>query len=279
MRSKSTISVPTKQEIFGEDFPFGHNAPQDSQDSHRLLGSTRLSSTFKEKQRAFSPSNERNEAPGPLDPSEFDFGDWVRHVYDSQQEPPNEERGHWSSPVFYFARLVKSHPAVTDLSDHEAMVKVEKLLRKWEKFPTTADPWKEFFPDATDGEAARLDFMVSWNAVRHVPFHDVLSNALRQADSKPLEPPNERGPLYKRFISLAGWLQVLLPGKPILLPTRRLADLLGCDQRTVSRLRKLAVEDKLLVPVKEHCYRPGAKSRATEFRFVIECYAEFSGRQ
>jgi hypothetical protein len=77
---------------------------------------------------------------------------------------------------------------------------VEKLLREWQGFPSTADPWKVFFPEATDGDAARLDFMVSWNAVRHVPFHDVLSNALRLADLKPLEPPIERGRLYKRFI-------------------------------------------------------------------------------
>ncbi len=123
--------------------------------------------------------------------------------------------------------------------------------------------------------------MVSWDAVRHVPFHDVLSNALRLADNKPLKPPTERGKLYQRFISVAGWLQVLLSGKPILLPTRKVAALLGCDQRTVSRMRKLGVKDKLLVPVKEHCYRPaGGKSEATEFRFAIERYpVELSGQQ
>jgi hypothetical protein len=123
MSQRSTISGPTKEEMFGEDFSFGHNVPQDSQDSqesHRLSGTTRLSSTLKEKQRVFSPSKEKREAPAPLDPGEYDFAEWVGHVYDSRQEQPEEARGHWRSPLFYFARFVKSHPAVTELSDHEA---------------------------------------------------------------------------------------------------------------------------------------------------------------
>jgi hypothetical protein len=279
---KSKISSPTKGEIFGPDFPFGHNVPQDSQDSQELHGLsriTRLSSTFKEKQGDFPPSKEKGEALASLDPGDFDLCDWVKLAYASHQEQPEEDREHWQSPLFYFARFVKAHPAVSELSDHEAMVKVEKLLQELDKFPSSADPWKLCFPEAADGDAARLDFMVSWNAVRHVPFRDVLANALTLADKRPLAPPYERGRLYKRFISLAGWLQVLLAGKPILLPTRKVADLLGCDQRTVSRLRKLGIEDELLIPVKEHCYRSGGRSEATEFRFAIEHFPELSGRR
>lgn len=282
MSPKSTIRSPAKGEIFGSDFPFGQNAPQDSQDSqesHGLLRITRLCSTFKEKQRVSTLSKEKEGSLASPSPGDFDLDDWVRHVYASHQEQPEEERGHWQSALFYFARFVKAHPAVSELSDHAAMLTVEKLLQEWDEFPSSADPWKVRFPEAADGDAARLDFMVSWNAVRHVPFRDVLANALHLADKRPLAPAYERGRLYKRFMSLAGWLQVLLAGNSILLPTRKLAELLGCDQRTVSRLRKLAVEDGFLTPIREHCYRPGGKSEATEFRFATERFPELSGRR
>lgn len=281
MRPRNTIVVPTKEEIFGTGFPFGHNAPQDSQefqDSHRLSRPTRLSSTSKEKQRAQFSTSEKG--PASLLPGQFDLSEWVKHGYDSHTEQPGSEWDHWHSPLFYFARFVKAHPDVTELSDYEAAKQIEDLMRQWLPPGEASNPWEHFFAEVSgDGEAARLDFMTSWNAVRHVPFHDVLSNALRLADEKPLVPPHERGRQYQRFISLTGWLQVLLPGKPILLPTRKLDALLGCDQRTVSRLRKLAVQDRLLVIVKQHSYRAGAKSAATEFRFAIECYPELVGRQ
>jgi hypothetical protein len=165
-----------------------------------------------------------------------------------------------------------------DLSDYEAAEKIEELMSGWSGRPSSADPWKFFFPQANDGEAARLDFMASFCAVRHVPFCDLLSNALRLADEKPLRPPHWRGKLYQRFISLAGWLQVLLPGQPILLPTRKLDTLLGCDQRTVSRLRTCAVQDGLLRVVKASCFRPNQRRDATEFRFALECYPELLRR-
>ena len=59
-------------------------------------------------------------------------------------------------------------------------------------------------------------------------------------------------------------------GKGIYLPTRTIAELLNCDQRTVSRLRKLAVRDGLLTIVKEHTFRSAGKSEATVFQFALE---------
>jgi hypothetical protein len=60
--------------------------------------------------------------------------------------------------------------------------------------------------------------------------------------------------------------------KAILLPTRTVANLLDCDQRTVSRLRKLAIQDGLLTIVKGHSFRSTGMSEATEFRFAIEMF-------
>ncbi len=57
---------------------------------------------------------------------------------------------------------------------------------------------------------------------------------------------------------------------PILLPTRRVALLLGCNQRTVSDLRKFAIADGLLVIIEPHRFSTEGKSRATKFHFAIE---------
>jgi hypothetical protein len=272
--------------------PSGQNVPHDSQDfqdfqdSHDSQDSQGLSSTFKEKQRGVElqveeqtigdPSEENNEIPLP---GNYDLASWVRCVYDSHKEQPGPEWNHWRSPLFYFTRLVKAHPTVTDMCDYKAAQVVEDILRRWLPPGKNTDPWEHFFPEANDGDDALADFMASWNKVRHVPFHDVLSNALRLGDEKPLKPPHPRGKLYQRFISLAGWLQMLLPGKPVLLPTRKLGELLECDQRTVSRMREFAEVDGLLLKVKAHSFRSGGKGKATEFRFAIERYPGLQGRQ
>lgn len=271
IRRESTFTAPTAEEVFGgTDFPFGRNAPQDSHDLHRLSGITGLSSTLKEKQRA-SPQRKETNAP-------FDFGDlceYVRTAYQFLEQQGKPEN--WHSPLFEFAPFVKAHPEMTDLPDHQAVRRIEQLMREWEGPHSGQDPWQFFFSEVDGTEAARLDFMSSWNAVRHLPFHNPLSNALRLADQRPL-PEQTRGVLYQRFISIAAWLQVLFPEKPILLPTRKVGELLGCDQRTVSRLRGFAVQDGLLIIVKKHFFRPAGRNEATEFRFAIERYPDLLTR-
>jgi hypothetical protein len=269
MSPKTTFKVPTADEIFGTDFSFGHNAPQDSQDLHRLSG---LSSTFKEKQRV---QTQPKQMRSPLDSG--DLSEYARSVYDwlldNQPEPE-----HWQSPLFTFARFLKAHPKITELEDHESVRAIERIMRDWEGWSPGSDPWEVFFPEAGGSDAARLDFMASWNAVRHIPFCDPLSNALRLADEMPL-PQQPRGRLYQRFLSLAFWLQVLFPEKPILLPTRKVGKVLACDQRTVSRLRGFAVHDGDLKISKSHSYHSGGTREATEFRFAIERYRDDRLRQ
>jgi hypothetical protein len=185
----------------------------------------------------------------------------------------------WHTPLFHFARFIKAHPVVAELSSDEAAERVEEVLRGWEEFPSTKNLWNSYFPEAESGEEPRLDFMVSFMKVLHVPFTDITANALRLAEETPLKPPNERGPLYQRFISLAGWLQVLMKEKVIILPTHKLGVLLHCNPRTVSRLRTLAASDGLLELVKEHQFRSaGGKNEASEFRFKSEYFQELSGK-
>jgi len=165
------------------------------------------------------------------------------------------------------------------LPDDEAMQEVEDVMASLNDVSGGCDPWEHFFPEGEHGEPlsgdeARLDFMTSWGSVRHVPFRDVLHNALRLSLDQPLTPIYRRGKLYQRFISLAGWLQKLRFEYVIYLPTRTIAEVLNCSQRTVSRLRRLATEDNLLTVVKEHTFRSTGKGEATEFRFAIEHFEE-----
>jgi hypothetical protein len=137
----------------------------------------------------------------------------------------------------------------------------------WDNLPNAHSPWEHYFPAAGDAEAARLDFMVSWNSVRHLPFADPLRKALKLADERPLKTPSNRGALYSRFISFAASLQKESGDKTIFLPTRTIGELLGCEPTTASRLRRLAVRDGLLSQVKPHRFRSDGNSKATEFRF------------
>jgi hypothetical protein len=175
----------------------------------------------------------------------------------------------WNSPMFAFARLCKAHPALTNLSDVDAMRTVENIMLTLGD--SLGDPWATHFPVAGDPDDVRADFMSSWISVKWIPFHDALSNATRLAQKQPLQSSQDRGDLYRRFISLAGALQFLVGDeKSICLPTRRLAAILKCDQRTVSRLRKFAIADGLLTMTKAHSFHSSGKSKATEFKFASE---------
>lgn len=239
------------------------NAPQDVQDSQDLQDSNRDTRTVTGVSRATS----ENILKQPLSA-------YLRQVYEYSEKVKEDDTESWHSPLFSFARFCKAHPSIIDLPDDKAMQAVEKVMCSWHDLPQKRDPWEYYFDDA---DAARIDFMNSWNSVRHIPFHDALSNALRLAERKPLKPAHERGTLYSRFISLAGWLQWLMRGKGIYLPTRTIAELLSCDQRTVSRLRKLAIKDGLLTVAKEHTFRSVGKSEATVFRFSLERFETLPG--
>lgn len=248
------------------DFPFGANAPQDSQD-------------FQDHQRQTENLTRDRQYPYenllslPLE-------DYVRNALGfSLQLTEEQAEDTWHSPLFNFARLCKAHPGITDLADYEAMDAVERVLYTLEDLPANNDPWEYYFPEAGDADSARIDFVCSWSSVRHIPFQDVLQNALRLSAKTPLQPSRRRIGLYGRFISLAGWLQVLMSGKAIYLPTRKVAGILHCDQRTVSRLRQMAIQDGLLTVIKEDSFRSSGKSTATEFRFAVEHFEELRNEQ
>jgi hypothetical protein len=267
--------VPRKDTSEGEEFddddPFGPGAnhfpqgSQGSQGSHGFQGSQR--STGVESKSGFDdpPSNLLN-----LSLSKYLV--WAIKSTESESEDRYDPDEQWHSPMFAFTRLCRAHPDIADLSDVEAMKAVQKVL---EKLPyrdpiETLEPWQRHFPLAGDADAIKLNFMTAWTAVRCVPFHDVLGSAAELAKKRTWNPTPDRGPLFTRFISLAGELQLSMKDRPIMLPTRRVAMLLGCSPRTVSSLRTLAIKDRLLVVTQPHSFRSSGKRMATEFHFAIE---------
>jgi len=262
----------TLQETSG--IVFGPDAPQDNQDSQDPYDLYRQTKNNNGSSRALS----RNLLSLPLEEYLKITIEFCRQLREEQSEDA------WRSPLFNFARFCKAHPTIADLPDDEAMQLVEEVMSTYFDVPRGVDPWEYFFPEGEDGEIlsgddSRIDFMSSWASVRHVPFRDALHSAFRLAEQRPLVAPRRRAKLYDQFISLAVWLQRLRCEYVIYLPTRAIAELLDCDQRTVSRLRKLAVQDGLLRIVREHRFRSTGKSEATEFRVAIERFEDPGGEQ
>ena len=173
---------------------------------------------------------------------------WMAEDYALQHEPEYEEQ--WRSRTWDFVRLLKLHPKLKGLSAEEAMKRI---------------PWR-----VTDfDEDEQLQVELEWDRVKYLPGQGPLDVALSLAAQKLLVPNRcQRGKfaLYRTFISLCGWLQVLVgEGEPIYLPVRKTATVLNCSKEMISNLRKLAVRDGFL-----QTNAPHSAYRATRFVFVVD---------
>jgi hypothetical protein len=117
---------------------------------------------------------------------------YLRQVFEYSETLKEDDTDAWHSPVFFFARYCKAHPSIIDLADDKAMQAVERVMRSWDDLPRNRDPWEYYF-DSGDADTAQIDFMNSWNSVRHIPFHDALQNALRLAAQVSLSAAHRRG--------------------------------------------------------------------------------------
>ncbi len=192
--------------------------------------------------------------------------EYRRHV---EEDGPPE----WQV-LFYFVRLVQGHPAMAGRSGKEAFRAVCEVMRSWSrrKGIPASQGWQHWLDvDCDDAETVFLD---AWDKVRYLPGRNPLRNALERAEQNPIILPEEladkRPDVYPRFVSLAGWLQVVMGDQPIKLPVREVGELLRILPMTVSRLRKFAVKDGFLKEIKPHRYagKRGA-GEATSFRFDV----------
>ena len=172
----------------------------------------------------------------------------------------------WQSPLWSFVRIVKGHPDLIGLRSKAALQAVERIL----KGRLTGDAWMRHFH--LEREDAQVEFMGCWEKIRFVPGWDPLEQAVQRAKQMQLIPPTERTDGYVRFVSIAGWLQVTMGNRNIMLPCEKLSEYLQCKPMTISRYRRWAIEDELLTQVKEHRFKPGGGGEATEFRFATSRY-------
>jgi hypothetical protein len=174
----------------------------------------------------------------------------------------------WQSPLWSFTRLVKGHPQMIGLRADEALRVVEKAIGGW--FGRKGDAWNAYFE--IEAEDAQVEFLSCWERVRFVPGWEPLEQAIEQAKKMQLIPANKRTLGYQMFVSIAGWLQVTMGDRNIMLPCDKLSGYLKCKPMTISRYRTWAVEEGLLRIVKEHRFRSGGGGEATEFRFETSRY-------
>ncbi len=179
----------------------------------------------------------------------------------------------WQTPLFFFVRAVKTHPNLRGLEVAEVFEQVDRVVQTWGRAKgKNVCGWQHFF--FISKEDASAEFLGSWDKIRYLPGESSLDQALQQAQETPLRLPKEiigkRSERYPAFVSLAGWLQVVVGDGNILLPVDKLADLLQVEPMTISRYRGWAVQDNFLKEVKAYHFKgKGQRGRATEFRFNV----------
>jgi hypothetical protein len=200
---------------------------------------------------------------------------WDRHLRPELWEA-------WQSELFYLVRLLKAHPDLAKLTARQALTKVEQVMHEWackdrgagavKKADRLEYAWLKYL--GAGREDAHAEVMDAWDKVRYLPGFSPLANAVELADRCPLrllaETKQRRTDGYERFISVAGWLQVSMGDRDIMLPVHELAPLLDVDPMTISRYRKWAKEDGFLREVAPHEFKgKGKKGKATTFRFDV----------
>jgi len=147
--------------------------------------------------------------------------------------------------------------AMTALQRVEAWLRARKL------------EWTDF-NEIGQNEDGRVVFLAVWDAVRFLPGYGPVEAAVDKAKSNPVSLPAkwDRTPGYRRFVSIAYWLQQLVREANIYLPTRKFAALLDCSHETISRYIKFAVADGILERAKPHSFFRGGFRLAAEFRFL-----------
>lgn len=177
------------------------------------------------------------------------LSEYTKLACDIGHTEETEYDGEWKSTVWDFTRLMKGYPTLTQLSAHKASAKIDWSVTDF------------------DGEE-RIRFLQEWGSVKYLPGQGAVETALVIAKQKPLTMDNietgESG-LYVDFISLCGWLQILVgEGKKFYLPVRKISEALNCKKDFVSVLRKIAVTDGFLTIREEH-----TAHRATRFTFDV----------
>ena len=187
--------------------------------------------------------------------------------------------GKWSTPCFWLVRLLKAHPELGPMAAQDVITKIEKTIHEWELYHEWPEGfWQRFF--LTNRYAAHAEILDIWDQIKRLPGHDALENAAEFSRQHPLSLDDARSekrgrnPKYLEFVSLCAWLQLTVQPDPIAIPCREFAAALGIDAMTISRFRKWALQDGLMIPFEKHEFHGvGSKSnKASTFRFRADLW-------
>src|SRR5262249_52476173 len=153
-----------------------------------------------------------------------DYLEWCIEQQEGHREQIEAER-RWESALWHLTRLLKAHPDLEGLPAQQALKEIETVMRGWASQTGVPDPWEHRLGLAR--ESAHGGLLDTWEKGRYVPGLGPLENACEQARACPLRLPREVGERrsagYPAFVSLAGWLQVGMGARPILLPVEKVA--------------------------------------------------------
>lgn len=123
----------------------------------------------------------------------------------------------------------------------------------------------------TNLDEASLDVILSEiERVRYAKGAGPLEWAAAMSCQYPLSDPDDlQLERYNKFLSIAGWLQVVRGDEPIILPVAKLAGELGVTAQMVSHWRRRAQRQGLLSEVARYI----AHKQATRFRFAVERFS------
>jgi hypothetical protein len=179
------------------------------------------------------------------------FNAFVRHACDMARETP-ETPIPWRSSTWEFTRLCKGHPRLNGLSATEVFQTIDWSFTNFD-------------------EEEQIQFFAEWDKVLFDAQQNPLSHAVQLAIDRPLRTELNLKH-YSRFISVAGWLQVMV-GKDaeIYLPIESVASYLRVSASTVSNMRRIAEKDGLIKKTAD-----ATAKRATRYRFDLSRYPELA---
>jgi hypothetical protein len=269
------------------------NVTQDSQDSQNPIDTQETQDTKRYSQGEIEQKKK------------WTFAEYVAMAYQqAKEEEEDRDYEEWVSPLWCFTRKMTVYRG--KYTPKEVFKGIENVLLTWtsekemadflisergmeqneaakavrsaidnKRLAPGVDLWEIHFCLSRD--EAEVEFLSNWEVVRFPPGFDPLEYAKTQAEKHPVQIRNtekeSRPDIYPFFISIAFWLQVTMGEQPVMLPCRKVGELLGVSHETIFRLRRNAEEDKYITKVKEHNYRSQGNSEATEYTVDISLWS------
>ena len=196
---------------------------------------------------------------------------FVQEAVKQNESPP--EDGTWRSPLWEFTRWIKARREFVRCDGYAVATLIEKVLAR--QCPDGVNPWEYYFGELPGIDDPRAEFIDTWDRVRTPANMDALTVAWQEAQRLPLRPKRSYSDKYCELVSLAAHLQRGRPDQVIALPVERIAEILECDRKSVTRYLKFAVKEKLLARASD-CV---PHQRAAEFRFDVDRFNWTTGEQ